>query len=198
MTASDWEGVCFVLAKAWPGEFTADHEAAYFFIVGDYERQAVEAAIKQLARAGGRFRPSAAEIAAAVEGASLPPSFDEAWPVIDAAARRFYADPDRLLTEIRERAGEFAAGWVATYSVERLTREPLYGEHGGAVLHRLAASYAESSSTEEKRARVVLALTEGGLRLNKGLRHPDFLAGLSGPSLLITTGSGVVSDGDGD
>lgn len=82
MTRTEWAALAAILAGGWAGPFSTDAELAYFALLSDYDRAEVEAALKALARRGGSFRPSVAEIAGSITEQSAPPSFDEAWPVV--------------------------------------------------------------------------------------------------------------------
>lgn len=177
MNREEWEGVTFVIAEAWPWDFTNEQEAAYFFILGDYDLAQVEAAVKA---AGGERRPSAGALKDWIEAQHAPMTWDEAWPVIRSALTFHHRDHTKLLAVVAEQAGPHAAGWVASYGIGRLMAEE-HGDpmHGGAVLHRLSANYTELASTDSGRERMVQALAAGP-RIRGELRRPSYAELLPG------------------
>ena len=100
MTTDDWAAVCFTLAEAWPGDFTPNQEAAYFDVLGGFEREQVKDAIRRVSRAPGklgRLRPTAGEIGEAIAETWAAPPFDQAWRVIARRTGRIH-DPEPVFS----------------------------------------------------------------------------------------------------
>lgn len=70
-------GPATILDGGWPGEFGTGDERGYFYLLGDFDGEAVMRALGALRRS--KFRPAASEIIAALEPArAAQPTFDEA------------------------------------------------------------------------------------------------------------------------
>lgn len=185
-----WDDFAGLLTSAWPGEFTADQRAAYRVLLDDVEPQAVVGALKRLLHAGQRFRPSVAEILAAVRDDPSRPSFEEAYAAIYGsrgilAARRepgAYADLGAMRRAESEaakaRAADFhplIAGFVLRYGIDRLRtlelHDPQWGDAKRKELHDAWDRHVEAFEGRE-----VAALAAGtGAR---GLRQLDPLKAL--------------------
>jgi hypothetical protein len=80
--------------------------------------------------------------------------------VIRSEVGRRRADrSDRSVVEaVQGLVGEAPARWLAAYGVRRFAMEPIDGEHGGAILARMAKEYAEVAAVVCEDGRVGLAL----------------------------------------
>jgi len=73
-----WRIVVALLRGGWPGAWTRDQQLATIALLDDLDPQAVAATVRQLARDGVRFRPSASEIRARLTPDALPDEPDRA------------------------------------------------------------------------------------------------------------------------
>lgn len=76
MTRDEFAAAAAVLDGGWPGDFAEPEEAAYHFLLDDFDAEQVLAALRALR--GCKFRPAASEIVEAITGRSASiPTFDE-------------------------------------------------------------------------------------------------------------------------
>lgn len=164
----EWGGFCVLLQEWWKDELTDNARTAWKLAIGDVEPSIAVAALKQLLRRGGTWRPSVAEFVAAL---SPPvPTWEEAWPGIRMAMSSYnpYDAEDstrRVLGLVRAWGGDCMAGWLASYGVARLAAEPVLDpDYGGAIVKRLRDNYTEITSCPSGRDRLVAALVEPARR----------------------------------
>lgn len=169
---------CQEVDATFRGELTEPQEAALRRHLADVELAEARAALGLLVEDGQVFVPVASEVLGAVrrlrgEARALP--WAEAWPVITEGLRR-YARTDRspekrrlLVEAVGRRCGEGAARFVQSCGPDRLLMEPVDGEHGGAVLHRLRQDYEACCGQAREDGRVGRAL-EAARRLELGGR----------------------------
>jgi hypothetical protein len=81
MTRDEFRTAAFLLGGGWPGQFTANDEDAYYFLLSDFDVADVMRALKALRHA--KFRPSASEIANVLTPEkSAVPTFDEMFTLL--------------------------------------------------------------------------------------------------------------------
>jgi hypothetical protein len=73
-----WRIVTALLRGGWPGAWTRDQQLATIALLDDLQPEAVAATVRQLARDGVRFRPSASEIRARLAPDAAVPELDRA------------------------------------------------------------------------------------------------------------------------
>lgn len=165
MNDERWEELETCLRHWWPGEFSAEAATAYRLALDRCGPGDVARVLGARLDAGMRFRPSAAELIAAIRGADTPthPAPEAAWALIEQAVRM--VDRSVYAKDFAERhqaAVDWLAGIdpaVALWAARRglcgpgsLGHEPVGDpEHGGAVRHRLAGEYAELKFRVEER-----------------------------------------------
>jgi len=155
MTEDQWAAICLHLELCFAGEWDDDKADAYAEFLGRLPCEAVTAAIAVLAENGQRWIPTVGEILGVLDRASAPPPFDKAWAYIARALASWGAWHDRAVAE-RALQGQHPAvlDWARTYGWERLQREEINSpEHGGAIMYRLAKSYAEHCAEYRLRER---------------------------------------------
>lgn len=111
MTRDEFDsGPATVLDAAWPRAFAEAEVTAYYFLLDDFTADQAMGAIKALR--GSKYRPSAGEIAAVIQGEQAAvPTWDEAWLLIRAAlsarVKRPYDDYDSAKqAAVREAMGK--------------------------------------------------------------------------------------------
>jgi hypothetical protein len=171
MTPQEWAAFAAELRHSFVGDFgpTGPHdtdgaaqEAVYRRHFGGLDYDVTSAAVALLVNDGRVHLPRPGELRAAVrrvtEASSLP--FAEVWEILtDAAMRHRGASADVVAIVSRE-CGEGAARWVAARGVGDLMHEPVNGEHGGAVRHRLEAEFASFVAQAEEDGRVGRAIEQ--------------------------------------
>jgi hypothetical protein len=138
VTDQDWQRLADLLANWWPGEWTAARDEAYRVALDRYTPLQVLNALEARLRAGETFRPSAAQLVAAIIGQDMPPA--PSWPAVCEALathpalrqlpRREYSDEEnaRLARAVAQAALEIhpaVAGMLADVGVEVLRNAPL-------------------------------------------------------------------------
>lgn len=102
-------------------------------------------------------------LALAGEHRPVPPAYPgRAWRQGEKRAADAAAAADahsRFVAAVAERFGEPAARWADARGRDELRGEPLDGEHGGAVRHRLEEEFAEFVLQADEDMKVGLALT---------------------------------------
>jgi hypothetical protein len=140
----EWETLCLLLEEGWPGEFTEATARAWRLLLDDFSAEQVLVAIKSLVARGGTFRPSVAEVTAAIRKDPSAPTFTEAYALIYGKGGVIRARPKyagRLITDedrnraMLDRASELhplVAAFVNRYGLHRLRMlevdDPEYGE----------------------------------------------------------------------
>ena len=157
MTDQEWADLDKLLRNWWSQDWDADRSEAFRVALDRFPAPVVAAALGRLLESGGAFRPSAAEIVAAVLNSGKPrPQPDEAWGLIEQAVRRIrYSIYDERYHESFAEAlawlrtqDEVVAGWAARRGLcgdGSLGHEPILDpEIGGAVRRRLYDEYTEN------------------------------------------------------
>lgn len=180
-TADTWRAFCLLLEQGWPGEFPEPQRQAWRTLLDDISPVAAVAAVKRLTRAGGRFRPSVAELIAEAERDPSVPTFDEAYQLLFGPGGALAAQPPRGVyagPAERERARLAAVedrlrgmhplvgSFVVRQGESRLRMLPVDGQHGELVRKDLRAAWVEHVSTLHTRQVATLTLADraGGLR----------------------------------
>lgn len=181
LTPARWKLLAAMIDNLWPAtDFTPEAEAAYFAVLAEFSAEDVQAAVKAQLEHGQPFAPSCAQILASVrEVQTTPlPSFDAVFGWCQVAAQR-WSDNERIALHWLMTQSEIAAGWVAEYGWKRFCHEPVGGDHGGAVLHRMEQSWKNYAERQGQIVRSEHAREGiGGVRAARGLRQADPLSHL--------------------
>jgi hypothetical protein len=159
MTRAEWQALSHLaFAEWWDAPQDEDRCEAWYGVLAPFDYSAVQLALRRLLRESPRFAPRLGELVVQLE--PRPPSFDEIWLHLERLLGRYHADDlQGGLRAVSAELGVDVAGWAAAYGWARLCVEQVGDpEHGGAVLHRLRASYEETAGDEPARARLAAAL----------------------------------------
>lgn len=140
----EWRVVMALLRGAWPGDLTRAEELSYLTILNDQPPRDVARALRDLARAGQRFRPTPAEVRLTLGSGADPdeaPGWDEAWELCRYAGRRTSWNESDGLGLLQDEAPAVAA-WARMRGLAAIWRLPTEDpDTGRFVLRDLAASY---------------------------------------------------------
>lgn len=182
MTRDEFRSAAFLLGGGWPGEFTANDEDAYYFLLSDFEIAQIMQALKALR--GSKFRPSASEIANVLTiERSDTPTFDEMVELVFGRRGVLNAQPPprglwvgdsrrvamdacaaERLAELHPLIGSFVHQWT----LGRLRRLDLESDWHRKELREGWATHCEAMKGRDLAA-VAAGRTSGGLRrLNTG------------------------------
>ena len=143
---AEWRVVIALLRGAWPGELTQSEQLAYLTVLNDLPERDVANAVKQLSRAGRRYRPTPGEIREqleAVELADEAPTFTEAWALIEHAGRSTAYNATTGLEELTQ-ANAAVGAWVTLRGLAKLWREPTEcPQYGRLTMRDLRQSYEQ-------------------------------------------------------
>lgn len=173
-------GPATVLDGGWPGDFTEGDERGYFYLLSDFDGEAIMRALGALRRS--KFRPAASEIIAALEPArAAQPTFDEALRllfdrggILDVRVRgSLDTNPDygRMVVEkVQARlhgVHPVVAGFAVAMGIRRLwaidIHDPDYGWARRDELRAAWDAHAEAFDGREIAA-LVMRSEHGGLR----------------------------------
>lgn len=173
MTESEeWVLVEGILEECWPGEWTVRTGKAYRLMLGEYEPGVVVAALRRIAKAGGRFRPSASEIMGALE---LDPG-RPTWPeVLEALFGRRGILGHREEADCVAAAREFhpfIEAFAVTAGIRNLQLMGIYDEKYGQARQEMLRKewVAFEEVAVERAARGVPLVTGGRTRELRGLQ----------------------------
>lgn len=106
----EWQVVFGLLDGGWPGTPTDADRLAYMTFLNDLDHRTIARALRQLAKQGQQYRPTPAEVRAAIpdEPLARTAETDEAWqtvlglarPRLDQHAVAMWIDPLRLAGEL--------------------------------------------------------------------------------------------------
>ncbi len=200
ITADEWETLCLLIEEGWPGEFTDATSSAWRVLLDDFDSTQVLGAVKTLVASGGTFRPSVAEIVAAIRHDPSAPTFEEMLRLVFGPDGIMRARPSvttfpdggamaRAYHEARKaRAGEvhpLVGAFALRYGLDRLAGLELdHAEYGDLKRKELRASWDQHVKVMD--GRDVAALVSG--RRAEGLRAFDPLATLGDTRPQIQTG----------
>lgn len=178
--SDEWTGIETLLEHGWPGEFSDAGRAAYRVLLAGLDPDQVLAALRSLARKGGTFRPSAAEVAAAVADDPAKPTFDEALQVI---RRVVPVRPDEAALERAAAVHPYLAAFIESVGLDRLRRWPIDDpEFGQLETDRLREAWRLFVVRADHRLASGIAI-DTPQRRQLGPRKPDFAGALpAGPS----------------
>jgi hypothetical protein len=185
-TDETWLGFCALLDEAWPGSFDPDAERAYRVLLDDLEPGAAIGALRRLLYGGQRFRPSVAELLAAIRKDPSRPTFEEAWTLIEESmgccargpfiseAAMHRADDVEFLRDLNHR-NPLVRSFVERYGVRRIQELPINDPQWGEKTRReLREAWERHVEASEGREVAALASGEG----REGLRQLDPLSAL--------------------
>lgn len=172
MTRDEFRSAAFLLGGGWPGQFTANDEDAYYFLLSDFDVADVMRALKALRHA--KFRPSASEIANVLSPEkAAAPTFDEMFALLFSPRGALAA---RGVDGTRERlAGlpPLVSAFAERQGIQRLKELPVHDEDDGHW-RRKELRVAWDGHVEAMEGREVAALASGA----GDLRQLDPLARL--------------------
>jgi hypothetical protein len=191
MTDNDWRQFAGRLLGAWPqhvGQWGEEGIAAY---VAELEHRGVtpEAAHAALDRAQGAFPPSAPELASLVPGVAVS-SPQRAWELVEEAIRKFGTSIYASDYDVKHQAAvdwladrdPVVAWWAARRELFQahgsLGQEPINGEHGGAVRHRLEQEFKGVATEAENRVALGKPITARELTVRTAGEHGGGMADL--------------------
>lgn len=167
---AEWQVILGLLRGGWPGQLSKSDALAYILILSDVPAGDVARAVRDLARAGRKYRPTPPEIRVhlGVESDDDPaPSFEEAWAAICRAGAKSRWDAPAAMQWLTETAGAAVAAWAAQRGLAALWRLPVDDpDHGRFVLRDLErswAAFAEAWAIPARRTRLAAARSSGGL-----------------------------------
>lgn len=179
MTPDEWAGICTLLEHGWPGEFPDASRAAYAILLDGLNADQVVGALKAKVRQGGTFRPSAAEVAAAVAADPSKPTFDEA---LQAIRRIVPVRPDEAALERAERVHPYLRAFVESVGLDRLRTWPIDDpEFGQLETAKLRDAWDRFVERADHRQASGVAIDTPVRRQITGPRKPDFAGALPAP-----------------
>jgi hypothetical protein len=209
MTADEWEGLCLLIEEGWPGEFSDATADAWRVLLDDYSADQVIKGLKTLIarppkdEKGRRFRPSVAEVVAAIRhdpsqltGPEIAAVLWNRGGVMHASAaykpggfglgERDVADDQAKLNAAAVH-GRLVYDFVSTVGLDRLrSMDPRDDLYGAANRQRLEAEWDRfTERADERDVKVMIAGPSRGT-----LGRVDPLSALG-------RGYGRVSDHDG-
>lgn len=178
MTDQEWDAIASLLEHGWPGGFSEEAGDAYRVFLATRDAGAVLAALQRLVQRGGTFRPSAAEIVAALDPDPGRPTFEEAYAALFGPRGVVHARPDEAAMERAERVHPYLAAFVRVQGLDRLRTIGVDDPDYGAIeRHRLREAWdrnVEACDGRVREGRALSALGQGG----GDLRRLDPLAAL--------------------
>lgn len=159
-TIDEWDAFAALLENGWPGEFSANAGQAYRVLLDPVSSRDALHALQKLVQTGGRFRPSAAEIAAAALADPGRPTWDEAFTVLfsgSSAVLRCRTEEGAL-----ERAGNvhpYIESFLRVQGYDRLRMLEVFDpDFGEQRRHILGQAYDRHVQTCDDRVRTGRAL----------------------------------------
>jgi hypothetical protein len=179
--SDQWAGIETLLEHGWPGEFTDPARAAYRILLVGLDPDQVLAALRSLVRKGGAFRPSAAEVAAAVAEDPSKPTFTEA---LSAIRRVVPVRPDEAALERAEAIHPYLGAFIRACTLQRLrTWEIDDPQWGWKERERLQQEWDRFVARADHRVSSGVEIDAPARRQLAGPRKPDFAGALpAGPT----------------
>jgi hypothetical protein len=168
MTRDEWAALVTRVDAWWPGNFTPDDRDAWFDVLGDFDREAVTAALKAALRQSPKWRPAAGEVLAILEPeveAAATPTWAEARAALFGPRGVVRTSITRGDEAALERAGEvhpYLLAYCQAAGLRRLAMEEVDGDHGGAVIKRLGDEWADHCRRCDERIAVGRSLEPMG------------------------------------
>lgn len=159
-TREQWTAFCTILNDSWPGKMPASVFTSWRVMLDDVDPGEAVSAVKRLAFAGARFRPSLAELLSELRRDPSVPTFDEAFHLV---FRRGGATRARELAEWRSNVHPLVASFVDRQGIERLRLLPVDDPEWGER-HRRDLREAWERHVEAFDGREVAALASGDRR----------------------------------
>lgn len=186
MTNEEWNGLTVLLDEGWPGPFRGDAERAYRTFLDGYDAVQVLEALHRLVHRGEKFRPSVAEVVAAITDDPGRPTWAEAYSALFG--------PRGAIAGARGKAGEavaraeavhpYVGAFLRAQGFERLRSVPVDDpDYGGLERKRLGDEWERFVVQCDERIATGRALDSLGRREQIGPRRLDPLGllGLSEP-----------------
>lgn len=161
---AEWQIVLALLRGSWPGALSRSDALAYSLVLGDLPVGDVARGVRDLARQGRKYRPTAPEIRSylgADTDADSAPTFDEAWAAVCRSGITSRWDAGSALLWLEEMAGSAVASWARSRGLPALWKLPSEDpDHGRFVrrdLERSWEGFAEAWSIPARRAQLSAA-----------------------------------------
>lgn len=185
MTDGDWQRLVSLLANWWPGEWTPERDRAYRIALDAFAPADVLRALEARLRSGDTFRPSAAELVAAIVGTTGEPA-GAALALVEEASRRVnrsYVDADfherhQAAIEWLAERDPAIAWWAARRGICQMPgaicQEPMNDpERGGIVRASLAKEYGDvAAQVRDRVTRGLPPVPEGALTARRRTALP--------------------------
>jgi hypothetical protein len=138
VTSHEFETIVQLLEEWWPGQGAFDERrtVAWQAALGGYEASAVLAALHRLLQVGDHWRPSVAEVVAAITADPGRPTWDEAYRAIFAYGGVCWTATEDEGHERARAVHELVATFVRARGWAALRREPVNDEEWGPVRRR--------------------------------------------------------------
>jgi hypothetical protein len=172
--SDQWDAIGLLLDQGWPGEFPPEAQGAYRVLLEGFDPEQILAAIRVLVRRGGRFRPSASELAGELQSDPGRPTWGEAFRLLFASRGLLTVRPEAFAIERAEERHPLLAAFIRQEGYDRLrtlaVHDPDWGERTRRELEQAWKSLGERA---DHRLASGMALDEVGRPRRGELARPN-------------------------
>lgn len=192
MNDREFDAVVQLVEECWPGPDVFDQRKrdAWQLMLGHHEAADVAAAVHRLVQTGDHWRPSVAEVAAAINADPGFPSWDEVYEVIYGRGRVTRAPTDEEAIARAAEAHEAIGLFVRAKGLRALQllpiNDPVYGQLRQRELRENWEQHVDRYQERRREGRVMAAL---GRPAHGELQRFDPLAALERPRLELAPGA---------
>lgn len=177
MLNEQWDAIGLLLDQGWPGEFPPEAQGAYRVLLDGYDPEQILAAIRVLVRRGGRFRPSASELAGELQSDPGRPTWGEAFRVLFANRGLLTLRPELFALQRAEERHPLLAAFIRQEGYDRLRSLPVHDPDWGERTRRdLERAWNGLGERADHRLASGMGLEEIGRPRRGALGRPDFRA----------------------
>lgn len=176
-----WQVLALLLENGWPGDFDDVAAAAYRTLLGDFDTEQLITALRTLVRKGGTFRPSASEIAAAVQADPGRPTWSEAYTLLFGQRGFLTVRPEPAAIERADARHPLLAAFIRCEGYHRLRMLQVHHPEWGEKVRRdLQRAWEQLERRGDDRRAAGLELDGITPRRQLSPRRPDYLKELPG------------------
>lgn len=150
MNTTEWEVLSGVIEHTWSGDWDGRKAGVYYDMLRGYEATEVRDAILRLVQEGQRWRPSIAEVVAAINLAyDTPlPAWRETWQTILTALGKRDEDVAR---EMLDDCHPLLPAFIDTCGWTELRQRPFFGDYGAIEQERFRKEWEEFADVARTR-----------------------------------------------
>jgi hypothetical protein len=142
MNTTEWAVLSTVIENSWAGDWDGRKAGVYYDMLRSYDAVEVRDAIHSLVQLGQKWRPSVAEVVAAINAAyDVPiPAWRETWQVILTALGK---RDEEMAREMLDDCHPLLPAFIDTCGWTELRQRPFFGEYGSIEQDRFRKEWEE-------------------------------------------------------